>query len=39
MIKKKNGKGRYMVMNYEDYEREKGGEKAVDEAAGSRRSG
>ena len=34
----KNGRGRFVVMDIEDYERERAEKKASDEAAGSRRS-
>ena len=34
----KNGRGRFVVMDFEDYERDRAEKEAFDEAAGSRRS-
>ncbi len=34
----KNGRGRFVVMDFEDYERDRAEKKLFDEAAGSRRS-
>ena len=35
----KNGRGRFVVMDIEDYERDRAEKKTFDEAAGSRRGG